>query len=473
MILHLWLYDRFQCLRWHSGRQPGAFKRVMTYSYLTTVPLLVIFSVAIVTLKYKEGFVVTPRRHIIMPRPLEYWDPGNKRWVLPLYFVLSSAWSLEMVTHLEELTFWLFLLHQGPKQRDWFSSYEFKIWYLGSMVALLGMPLTAVVTRRDLEMCEAWIFLVGSSASTLTNIFFLHVLLRFPGFIRHVKTEGALPDVVVRLTTFYQLNVVRVVFRFLFTIPLFVLAVDGVQGSHAIVLNPFWSDILLMAGGIGCFVSSAITLMIFFPRSITQEAGYRARDPSPASANKPPTQLPSSPLPNYYHRQRPEPTSPKSPVSHMYGSPPQTPPDDIQLASFRYHARRGVRQPLDHRQSMSAEADDEDTAPEYETDADSIVSDQAVTPMASPVSNALSEDTMWERHEQNRPHEYEPQKTYHLQHRQSQLPPPVSMPQTSIAAVMDHSASQPSPASLHPYVMTFTSPIDLLDETDDGYPRAV
>lgn len=30
MTLHLWSYDRFQCLKWSSGRQPGAFKRVMT-----------------------------------------------------------------------------------------------------------------------------------------------------------------------------------------------------------------------------------------------------------------------------------------------------------------------------------------------------------------------------------------------------------------------------------------------------------
>lgn len=32
---HLWNYDRFNCLRWNSGRQPGAFKRVMTVSSLT------------------------------------------------------------------------------------------------------------------------------------------------------------------------------------------------------------------------------------------------------------------------------------------------------------------------------------------------------------------------------------------------------------------------------------------------------
>ena len=30
LVHHLWCYDRFKCLRWTAGRQPGAFKRVMT-----------------------------------------------------------------------------------------------------------------------------------------------------------------------------------------------------------------------------------------------------------------------------------------------------------------------------------------------------------------------------------------------------------------------------------------------------------
>ena len=30
MLYHLWSYDKFRCLHWSSGRQPGAFKRVMT-----------------------------------------------------------------------------------------------------------------------------------------------------------------------------------------------------------------------------------------------------------------------------------------------------------------------------------------------------------------------------------------------------------------------------------------------------------
>ncbi|KAJ7799965.1 hypothetical protein B0H14DRAFT_1698626 [Mycena olivaceomarginata] len=282
MLIHLWSYDKFKCLRWDSGRQPGAFKRVMTYSYFATVPLLMVFAVAMTALKYQEGTLNTPvSLHVysgwiagsfvlpdgtIMPRPFAVWQKDHLEWIIPLYFILSIAWSLELVTHLEELTFWLFLLHQGPRKREWFHCWEFRTWYLGSLAAVLGMPLTTLMKRHNLETCEAWIFLGGSSAGTFTTICFLYVLANFPGFIRSVKAEGAEPDVVIRLTTFYHHNCIRVVFRFFFTVPLLVLAVDGLVDKSFIVVNSsFWSDILLMMGGIGCFISSAITMLVFFP----------------------------------------------------------------------------------------------------------------------------------------------------------------------------------------------------------------
>ncbi|PIL33693.1 hypothetical protein GSI_04317 [Ganoderma sinense ZZ0214-1] len=94
----------------------------------------------------------------------------------------------------------------------------------------------------------------------------------------HVKTEGADPAVVVRLATFYQLNQVRVVFRFLFTIPLLIVALDGIIGTeHPINTNLFVTDFLQILAGIGCFVSSMFTLLIFFPRSITRESGYKPK----------------------------------------------------------------------------------------------------------------------------------------------------------------------------------------------------
>jgi hypothetical protein len=85
------------------------------------------------------------------------------------------------------------------------------------------MPLTTLAARKDIVtvntlpsfsfsrlttlQTDAWIFLVGSLTSTATNILFISILVRFPVFLRHVKAEGADPVVVVRLATFYELNV--------------------------------------------------------------------------------------------------------------------------------------------------------------------------------------------------------------------------------------------------------------------------
>ncbi|KAJ3995292.1 hypothetical protein F5050DRAFT_1548908, partial [Lentinula boryana] len=281
LVAHLYSYDKFQCVKWGSGRQPGAFKRIMTYSYLATVPLLMVYSLTMTVLAYQQGLVWVSPQLSQSPTTLILGFfttvDGKSKRLLPLFFVLASAWALELVTHLEELTFWMFLLHQGPHKRDWFKSWEFRVWYLGSVIAILGMPLTVIIKRANLDLCFAWIFLAGSAAGLATSLCFIYVLIRFPGFIRRVKFEGAEPEVVVRLTIFYQLNITRIIFRFMFHFPLLILALDAVQGPHDIIANHFVSHLLAMLGGIGCFVSSAITLFIFFPRSITRENGYRVK----------------------------------------------------------------------------------------------------------------------------------------------------------------------------------------------------
>jgi len=80
---------------------------------------------------------------------------------------------------------------------------------------------------------------------------------------------------IVRLTKFSELNTIRVVFRLLFTVPLLILGVDGVRPHKHVNENMFATDFLAMVAGFGCAISSAITLVIFFPRSIEGEIAQR------------------------------------------------------------------------------------------------------------------------------------------------------------------------------------------------------
>jgi hypothetical protein len=251
----------------------------MTYSYLLSIPLLVTYSVTMAVIKYDEGYKDLTAFHLgVIPKPYALWPKEYKALVLPATICFSVAWSLEIVSHLEELTFWLFLLHQGPSQRDWFTSWEFRTWAVGAGLAVVGMPTITVLLRADPYKSEAWTFFAGGVGSLLITLWFLVVLFKFPKFLKRVRNEGADAEVVVRLTTFDELNRIRVGFRFLFAGPLLVLAIDGVlDKGKPINTSPFWTDLLSMIAGIGCVVSSILTLLIFFPRSIAKEAGYKAK----------------------------------------------------------------------------------------------------------------------------------------------------------------------------------------------------
>jgi len=270
LVFHLWSFDRFKCLKWNNGPYSGAFKRVMTYTYLLSIPLLITYAVGFAIIKYHAGFVFIPG-YGVQPTPWQMWGSTAKSAILPLYLMFSIAWSFEMVTHLEELCFWLFLVNAGSAQQDWFRSLYFKTWLVGSTVACLYMPLVTIFTRSDPLKCEAYTFLAGSLGSLSLTLWFTPVLWTFPAFLKNLRREGVDKDTVVRLTKFHELNTLRVVFRFLFCLPLVALGIDGVRPHQHVNENMMAVDILAMVSAVGCVVSSAITLVIFFPRSIEGE----------------------------------------------------------------------------------------------------------------------------------------------------------------------------------------------------------
>ncbi|KAF5375536.1 hypothetical protein D9615_009191 [Tricholomella constricta] len=277
LIFHLWSFDRFKCLKWNSGPSSGAFKRVMTYTYLLTVPLIGSYAIGFATIKYHEGFIFLPEFGII-PKPHQLWGPTASSAIFPLMLMFSIGWSFEMVTHLEELCFWLFLVNSGSAQQDWFHSLYFKTWVVGSTVAVIYMPLVTIFTRSDPLKSEAYTFLAGSLGSLSLTLWFTPILWTFPSFLRNLKNEGVDINTIVRLTKFSELNTIRVAFRFLFTVPLLILGIDGVRPHHHINENMLWTDFLAILAGFGCSISSGITLVIFFPRSI--EGEIAARDAS-------------------------------------------------------------------------------------------------------------------------------------------------------------------------------------------------
>ncbi|KAJ8591062.1 hypothetical protein M405DRAFT_128792 [Rhizopogon salebrosus TDB-379] len=274
LIYHLWSFDRFKCVKWNRGPYSGAFKRVMTYSYLTAVPLIMIYALGFAIIKYSYGYTVIPGMGIV-PTPYELWSGSAQSAVLPLYLIFSIAWGLEMVNHLEELCFWLFVINSGSAQRDWFRSLYFKTWAFGSGIAVIYMPLVTIFTRQDPYKCEAYTFLAGGLGSLSLTLWFLPILWAFPAFLESLEQAEVDTSTMVRLTKFHELNCIRIFFRFLFTVSLVILGIDGVRPHQHINDKMFPTDLLAMIASIGFVVSSGITLVIFFPRSIKGEMTNR------------------------------------------------------------------------------------------------------------------------------------------------------------------------------------------------------
>ncbi|PBK72599.1 hypothetical protein ARMSODRAFT_952987 [Armillaria solidipes] len=275
LLYHLWSFDRFKCLRWNGGPYSGAFKRVMTYTYLMSVPLILTFATGFTVIKYQEGYIADPT-HGIIPKPFQLWSEQGRNSVFPLMLMFSIGWSLEMVTHLEELCFWLFLLNaRSGRQQDWFQSLYFKTWAIGSVIAVTYMPLVTILTRNDGLKSEAYTFLSGGIGSLSLTIWFSPILWSFKSFLSTLKQEGVDNATVVRLTKFHELNMIRVLFRYMFTVPLVILGADGLTPHTEINENAFATDLLALLSAFGCIVSSGLTLVIFFPRSIEGEIATR------------------------------------------------------------------------------------------------------------------------------------------------------------------------------------------------------
>jgi hypothetical protein len=151
----------------------------------------------------------------------------------------------------------------------------FKTWVLGSICAVALMPMVTIFTRQDPLKCEAYTFLSGSLGSLSLTIWFLPVLWTFPSFLKNLKREGVDTATMVRLTKFHELNTLRVLLRFMFCVPFVTLGIDGVRAHHHLNESMLITDVLAAISAFGLSVSSAITLVIFFPRSIESEITSR------------------------------------------------------------------------------------------------------------------------------------------------------------------------------------------------------
>ena len=78
--------------------------------------------------KYEEGYVDLRVLGLgVMPKPHQMWSTANQAWILPSILAFAVGWAFEIISHLEELAFWLFLLHQVRMVESSFSRKETEV----------------------------------------------------------------------------------------------------------------------------------------------------------------------------------------------------------------------------------------------------------------------------------------------------------------------------------------------------------
>ncbi|KAF7374009.1 hypothetical protein MSAN_00281300 [Mycena sanguinolenta] len=257
---------------WKDGTDSGAFKRVMTasYTYLLTVPLILVYALGFAVIKYRQGFIEFENGMI--PKPYTLWPEEERRAIFPLMLTFSVGWGLGMCNITSGRTLFLAL----PREFSAAKLVQYPIFpYLGCRLRR-GGHIYAAPNRLDEvrtlkgASCEAYTFLGGSVSSLLLTLAFVPILWVFPRFLTNLKREGVSADTIIRLTKFHEFNIIRTIFRFIFVVPFVILGVDGVRPHAHVNESMLWTDFLIMMGSFGCCIS-ALTLVIFFPRSVESE----------------------------------------------------------------------------------------------------------------------------------------------------------------------------------------------------------
>ncbi|GAA5850622.1 hypothetical protein JCM8547_001933 [Rhodosporidiobolus lusitaniae] len=281
-FIWIYRYDRFVCLMfWRPGWRTKLFQRVMLIGYVLGFPFHIFQCIALAVIKYDAGFYpMTGVLDSLKGQPVQYffWTAAQKRWIEPINWMIVVCWSTEVICHWEEVFYWLFLLRVKPTSPGWFRSFGFRATCVSTIAvpALFstlnayysyGYTSTNYVTSSVFKT-EGVVSLAFSLFMIVQNgIFSFWIIPRFPKFLNQLEEKGATPDLLRRFSTFDTLNRLRTAARWLFAIPLFILAADSIFIPGTAKLNqiPWVVDLLLIGCYPGFTCSASLTLVIFLP----------------------------------------------------------------------------------------------------------------------------------------------------------------------------------------------------------------
>lgn len=277
---HSWHYDRFQPMfqrrilkhRREHLDPTNSFHLVMRFIYLLCLPVYIIQGIMVAYIKYQVGYL--PVEMGGYPVPYTSWPPEYSRLIFVIYYLKAVSWSGEGIVHMEELAFWIFLIHLKDTSPTWFKSRFFQAFIMLSILSIGIMVCIVSVLKPNVMLTEGVLMTVATGFNTLITCAFFWVFSKFPSWLRDLTKRSAPPDLIVRLYGFGTLNQIRMCFRLIFVAPLCLLSADGLRAEPVLNKRLWVVDLIAMTSTVAFAAQGVITLLIFLPRNLQRECGF-------------------------------------------------------------------------------------------------------------------------------------------------------------------------------------------------------
>ncbi|WWC90746.1 uncharacterized protein L201_005683 [Kwoniella dendrophila CBS 6074] len=273
MIWHTWHYDRWRRLLYSKQ---DWFRAIMCHILLLSILSLTIYTWICVHVLYSEYYVFIPQLKTTMVAPWQLWSKSHQSaWRTALYF-MTAGWGFLQAIHLEEFLYWGYLIKSiktpgGPKS-NWIQSNFFKLWIFLSISSFALLIGSVHIETNNLDMMRAYLFVVGSSMSTILAIASIILCVIFPSFLRTVKRQGASYEVLERLHFFSEMNDIRTFCRCAYSVAILILSIDGLTDARTINKSGFWHDVLYLVGQLALFSATCLSIVVLLPRNMTSES---------------------------------------------------------------------------------------------------------------------------------------------------------------------------------------------------------
>ncbi|KAG0197180.1 translational elongation factor EF-1 alpha [Mortierella sp. NVP41] len=205
-----------------------------------------IYDIGSARLKYIEGFWTNPKTHEIQSKPAQAWTEDNMVHVEPLYYTLACSLSLQNCAFFLLQAFWSYISKSVTKS-SFMSSFEFKVYVVGSCGALVVFPTVQYLFRNDFVYREVVPHLIFCILLFTTGVLGLRVHFRLVALIKSASemlNETTL-NVLEKLEYFKDMNVILTFSVFACAFSLGIVAGDGISPNPKIAGNKLASDLLI------------------------------------------------------------------------------------------------------------------------------------------------------------------------------------------------------------------------------------